>query len=106
MPPCAPPTRTVFPVESLGSTAMASIRPDTGLKKPPVVGAGPRRPRSANGRARLWDHSGEATIRPANELAFGFHHALHVLESLQAGAGGDVPAGIGALLVEPFFALP
>src|SRR5438876_3172457 len=73
MPPCAPPTRTVFPVESLGSTAMASIRPDTGLKKPPVVGAGPRRPRSANGRARLWDHSGEATIRPANELAFGFH---------------------------------
>ena len=65
-----------------------------------------RRPRSANGRARLWDHSGEAAIRPANELAFGFHHALHVLESLQARASGDVPAGIGALLVEPLFALP
>src|SRR6267378_287625 len=41
IPPCAPPIRTVLPVVSLGSTAIAVMRPVTGLKIPPVVGAGP-----------------------------------------------------------------
>src|SRR5580700_5968164 len=41
MPPCAPPMSTVFPVVSLGSTAMVVILPVTGLNVPPVVGVGP-----------------------------------------------------------------
>src|SRR5438876_11620494 len=42
MPPCAPPIKTVLPVGSDGSTAIAVMRPVTGLKKElPVVGVGP-----------------------------------------------------------------
>src|SRR5260370_37231721 len=41
MPPWAPPTKMVPPVGSVGSTAIVVTRPLTGLKKPPVVGAGP-----------------------------------------------------------------
>src|SRR5438046_10117272 len=41
MPPCAPPIKTVLPVVFDGSTAIAVMRPVTGLKKPPVVGVGP-----------------------------------------------------------------
>src|SRR5215472_18288721 len=41
IPPCAPPIRTVLPVESDGSAATAVMRPVAGLKKPPVVGVGP-----------------------------------------------------------------
>src|SRR5215472_18183270 len=41
MPPCAPPIKTVLPVESEGSTAIAVMRPVTGLKKPPAIGLGP-----------------------------------------------------------------
>src|SRR6266566_8060277 len=42
MPPCAPPIKTVLPVVSDGSTAIAVMRPVIGLKKePPVLGVGP-----------------------------------------------------------------
>src|ERR1051325_11358891 len=41
IPPCAPPMSTVFPVVSLGSTAMVVTLPLTGEKSPPVVGSGP-----------------------------------------------------------------
>src|ERR1700676_1170949 len=41
IPPCAPPMSTVFPVVSLGSTAIVVTLPVTGLNVPPVVGVGP-----------------------------------------------------------------
>src|SRR5258706_285850 len=75
-------------------------------QKPAGCGRGTKRgPSPTDGRTSLRSRGSIASIGLAHELSFGFHHALPMLEGLEARASGNVAAYGAALLVEPFLAL-